>query len=345
MTLIHRINGILMSSVRNFSNSQLCFSLPPNSIMNVFDRQAKLRQKERAAADPDVKLYDYIKDEIGYRLADRIFDIKREFKCALDLGCGRGHLAKHVLGDNVKNLIMADMCSAYIDQAQLPEQVNVEKKVLDEESFSLDENSLDLVISCLSLHWVNDLPGCFNKIIASLKNDGVFMAAIFGGETLYELRSSLQLADLERDGGISPHISPFTQIRDIGSLMNRAGFTMLTIDCDELVIGYPSMFQLMWDLKGMGESNAARNRTLHLKRDTMLAAAAIYEELYGKVKEDGEKYIPATFQIIYMVGWKPDASQPKPIDRGTGQVSLKDLHKLNEIIKKTTKIKLDDDDK
>lgn len=188
MTLIHRINGILISSVRNISNSQLCFSLPPNSIMNVFDREAKLRQKERAAADPDVKLYDYIKDEIGYRLADRIFDIKREFKCALDLGCGRGHLAKHVLGDNVKNLIMADMCSAYIDQAQLPEQVNVEKKVLDEESFSLDENSLDLVISCLSLHWVNDLPGCFNKIIASLKNDGVFMAAIFGGETLYELR-------------------------------------------------------------------------------------------------------------------------------------------------------------
>lgn len=95
----------------------------------------------------------------------------------------------------------------------------------------------------------------------------------------------------------------------------------------------------------MAESNAARNRKLHLKRDTLLAASAIYEELYGKIKEDGTKYVPATFQIIYMLGWKPDASQPKPLERGTGEVSLKDLYKLDEIIKETKKIKLGDDDK
>lgn len=250
MAFNQRIIRIYLCNVRHYKTSQLCYQLSPNSFMNVFDRKAKLLQRQRAAISPDVKLYDYIKDEVGYRLADRIFDIKREFKTALDLGCGRGHVAKNVLGDTVKKLILADMCSTYVEQAEVPDDITIEKTVIDEENFSLDENSLDLIISCLSLHWVNDLPGCFNKIFRSLKNDGVFMAAIFGGDTLYELRSSLQLAELERDGGISPHISPFTQIKDVGSLMNQAGFTMLTIDCDEIVIGFPSIFQLMWDLKG-----------------------------------------------------------------------------------------------
>lgn len=191
-------------------------------------------------------------------------------------------------------------------------------------------------------------------------------------------RGSLQLAELEREGGISPHISPFTEIRDIGSLLTRANFTMLTIDTDEIVIGYPSMFELMWDLKGtyvhslnnlilkmlmilfktitlqysfviyyivlgMAENNAARNRKLHLNRDTLMAAAAIYKELYGKTREDGTPYIPSTFQIIYLLGWKPHPSQPKPLQRGTGQVSLKDLHKLDKIIKDNTQIKIDED--
>lgn len=128
------------------------------------------------------------------------------------------------------------------------------------------------------------------------------MASVFGGDTLYELRSSLQLAELERKGGLSPHISPFTEVRDIGSLLQRAGFTMLTIDTDELVVNYPSMFELMWDLKGMAESNAALNRSLHLNRDTQFAAAAIYEQLYGKVDpESGKLSIPATFQVIIII--------------------------------------------
>ncbi|KYN19438.1 hypothetical protein ALC57_08205 [Trachymyrmex cornetzi] len=289
--------------------------LPPDSPMNVFDRNAKLLQRERAAKDANVQLYDYIKDDVGDRLADRIFDIKRKFGRVLDLGCGRGHVSKRILSESVEELVLADM------------------------------NSFDMVISCLSLHWINDLPGCFRRINSSLKNDGVFMAAVFGGDTLYELRSSLQLAEFERYGGISPHISPFVQIRDIGSLLTRANFTMLTIDTDEIVIGYPSMFELMWDLKGMAENNAARNRNLHLSRDTLIAAASIYKQLYGKTKEDNTAFVPATFQIIYMLGWKPDESQPKPLRRGTGQVSLKDLYRLDQIVKESKKIKLDDDDK
>lgn len=95
----------------------------------------------------------------------------------------------------------------------------------------------------------------------------------------------------------------------------------------------------------MAENNAARNRNLHLSRDTLIAAASIYKELYGKTREDNIAFVPATFQIIYMLGWKPDESQPKPLKRGTGEVSLKDLYKLDEIIKSSKKIKLGDDDK
>ncbi|KYQ56262.1 hypothetical protein ALC60_04876 [Trachymyrmex zeteki] len=313
--------------------------------MNVFDRNAKLLQRERAAKDANVQLYDYIKDEVGDRLVDRIFDIKRKFGRVLDLGCGRGHVSKRILSESVEELVLADMSPSLLSQAEIIEGIKVKKEVIDEENLSYEPDSFDMVISCLSLHWINDLPGCFRRINSSLKNDGVFMAAVFGGDTLYELRSSLQLAEFERYGGISPHISPFVQIRDIGSLLTRANFTMLTIDTDEIVIGYPSMFELMSDLKGMAENNAARNRNLHLPRDTLIAAASIYKELYGKTREDNTAFVPATFQIIYMLGWKPDESQPKPLRRGTGQVSLKDLYRLDQIVKESKKIKLDDDDK
>ncbi|XP_018050316.1 PREDICTED: NADH dehydrogenase [ubiquinone] 1 alpha subcomplex assembly factor 5 [Atta colombica] len=326
-------------------NAALMSALSPDSPMNVFDRNAKLLQRERAAKDANVQLYDYIKDEVGDRLADRIFDIKRKFGRVLDLGCGRGHVSKRILSESVEELVLADMSPSLLQQAEITEGVRVKKEVIDEENLSFESDSFDMVISCLSLHWINDLPGCFKRINSSLKNDGVFMAAVFGGDTLYELRSSLQLAEFERYGGISPHISPFVQIRDIGSLLTRANFTMLTIDTDEIVIGYPSMFELMWDLKGMAENNAARNRNLHLSRDTLIAAASIYNQLYGKTKEDNTAFIPATFQIIYMLGWKPDESQPKPLRRGTGQVSLKDLYRLDQIVKESKKIKLDDDDK
>ncbi|XP_051172079.1 arginine-hydroxylase NDUFAF5, mitochondrial [Leptopilina boulardi] len=339
-------NPIIVTCLRNLTLTKHVSALPANSVMNVFDRNAKLLQRERAAKMPDPKIYDYIKDEVGYRLADKIYDVKRKFKKALDLGCGRGHVSKHMTSDSIEEVILSDMSPSFLEQANITDDgIKVHKQVMDEETFSLESNSLDLIVSSLSLHWVNDLPGCFSRIINCLKPDGVFIGAMFGGDTLYELRGSLQLAEMEREGGVAAHISPFAEIRDIGSLMTRAGFTMLTIDTDEIVVGYPTMFELMWDLKGMAENNASRNRKLHLNRDTTMAAAAIYNQLYGKTKEDGSKYIPATFQIIFMIGWKPDPSQPKPLERGTGQISLKDIHKLDELIKETKKIKLSDNDK
>nr|CAD7609707.1 unnamed protein product [Timema genevievae] len=276
-------------------------------------------QRERAARASDVHLYDYLKEEVGYRLADRVFDIKRKFRLAANLGCGRGYVSKHIVPESVEELIMCDLSPTWLEQAQCSGQISVQKKVVDEENLPFQPESLEL-------------------------SDGVFMAAVFGGDTLFELRSSLQLAELERCGGIAPHISPFTEIRDIGSLLTRAGFTMLTVDTDEIVVDYPSMFELMWDVKGMGENNAARNRKLHLGRDTMFAAAAIYDHLYGREKE-GRRGVPATFQIIYMLGWKPDSSQPKPLSRGSGEVSLKDLYRLDEVIQETKKMPLDNPEK
>ncbi|XP_044736485.1 arginine-hydroxylase NDUFAF5, mitochondrial, partial [Chrysoperla carnea] len=323
---------------KNFS------TLSDEYIMNVFDRKAKYLQRERAAQADNVELYDYLKDEVGFRLADRVSDIKRLFKTAADIGCNRGFISKHLLPDSVEKLILCDMSHTNLKIASnFKENVTeIKEQVLDEEFIEFEENSLDLVISNLSLHWVNNLPQAFHNILRALKNDGVFMAAVFGGDTLFELRSSLQLAELERKGGISAHISPFTEIRDIGRLLQKAGFTMLTIDVDEIVVHYPSIFELMWDLKGMGENNAARNRTLHLSRDTQLAAAAIYQQLYGiKSPETTDIKVPATFQIIYMLGWKPDASQPKPLERGTGKISLKDLHRLDEIIKEKKNLEID----
>ncbi|XP_017866309.1 PREDICTED: NADH dehydrogenase [ubiquinone] 1 alpha subcomplex assembly factor 5 isoform X1 [Drosophila arizonae] len=311
-----------------------CLSMQP-SHMNIFDRNAKRLQKERAALNQDVALYDYLKEEVGFRLSDRVFDIKREFKTAADIGCNRGYISKHILAECVEHLTLTDTSASMLEQAQGTPGLRMSKLLQDEEQLDFEENSMDLIISSLSLHWVNDLPGCFARIKRSLKPDGVFIASLFGGDTLYELRSSLQLAELERKGGIAPHVSPFTQIRDIGSLLNRAGFTMLTIDTDEIVIGYPSMFELMWDLKGMAENNAAFNRPAHLSRETLMAASAIYKELYGKPNEEG---VPATFQIIYLVGWKPGPNQPQPLPRGTADVSLKDL---GNIFEKGGKIKID----
>ncbi|XP_050431646.1 arginine-hydroxylase NDUFAF5, mitochondrial [Adelges cooleyi] len=306
--------------------------------MTVFDRKAKVLQKQRSALAEDSSVYEYLKDEVGYRLSDRLFDIKRQFNLVVDLGCGYGHVSKHISIDNVKELIMCDVCEEILDKAQNPEpDVKVSKIIVDDERLPFEDNSIDLLISCLSLHWVNNLPSTFHQIKKCLKNDGVFLGAMFAGDTLFELRSSLHLAGVERDGGVAPRISPFVRLQDVGSLMQSAGFSMLTLDTDEIVIRYPSMFELIWDLKGMGENNAVLQRPLRLNKDTMFAAASLYDKLYGAKEDSDLKGIPATFQIMYMIGWKPDPSQPKPLARGSGQISIKDIGQLDKIVKQLGK--------
>ncbi|XP_055878473.1 arginine-hydroxylase NDUFAF5, mitochondrial-like [Biomphalaria glabrata] len=316
------------------SNNSFCRHLSSKQqdvILNVFDRKAKVLQRERAAQGfdgEDVSVYDYIKDEFGYRTADRVWDIKRKFGVVVDLGSGRGHVSKHLSREMIDTVYQCEFSPSFLHQAAVSPEVPTHKMLVDEENLPFKENSIDMFISSLSLHWVNDLPGCFKQVLRALKSDGCFLGSMFGADTLYQLRVSLQLAELEREGGFGPHISPFTTVNDLGNLLSRAGFVLLTIDLDDITMNYPSMFELMFDLKGMAENNCAWRRKPQLHRDSLIAAAAIYKEMYGN-----EKGIPATFQVVNFIGWKPDPSQPQPAKRGSGQVSLKDIDKLDQITK------------
>jgi NADH dehydrogenase [ubiquinone] 1 alpha subcomplex assembly factor 5 len=148
------------------------------------------------------------------------------------------------------------------------------------------------------------------------------MGTMFGGDTLFELRTSLQLAEQERRGGISPHVSPLADIRDCGGLLQRVGFNMVGVDYDDIIVDFPDIFTLMQELQAMGEGNAVLGREMGpIQRDVLIAADAIYRELHGN--EDGT--IPATFRTIYMIGWKASETQAKPLPRGSGQINLKDV--------------------
>ncbi|KAF9478401.1 S-adenosyl-L-methionine-dependent methyltransferase [Pholiota conissans] len=328
--LSHRLCRFHDVHARSFA--AISSSSPPPSIntvgpYQVFDRNAKRIQRDRAAlreGGAKSRVVDYVRDEVAERMLERFLDIKRKFGSILDLGSGPGHFSKLLETDKVTKSIMLDSSEYTLNRDPDSDfEVEIERIHADEENLfkAVEPDSQEAVVSCLSLHWVNDLPGALVQIQKSLKPDGLFLGAMFGGDTLFELRTSLQLAEVEREGGISPHVSPMTDTRDISNLLGRAGFTMLTVDIDEVKVAYPSMWELMEDLQDMGEGNVVIGRRNAIHRDTLIAASAIYNELHGS--EDGS--VPATFQIIYMIGWKPAPTQPKPLERGSGKVNLKDV--------------------
>ncbi|XP_061064393.1 arginine-hydroxylase NDUFAF5, mitochondrial isoform X2 [Eubalaena glacialis] len=272
-------------------------SASPRSL-NIFDRDLKRKQKNWAARQPERIKFDYLKEEVGSRIADRVYDIARDFPLALDVGCGRGYIAQHLNKETVGKFFQTDIAENALKNA-LEMEIPTVSVLADEEFLPFRENTFDLVVSSLSLHWVNDLP-----------------------------RALEQLAETEREGGFSPHVSPFTAVNDLGHLLGRAGFNTLTVDTDEIQVNYPGMFELMEDLQGMGESNCAWHRKALLHRDTMLAAAAVYREMYGN--EDGS--VPATYQIYYMIGWKYHDSQARPAKRGSATVSFGELGKINDVM-------------
>ncbi|NWS40329.1 NDUF5 hydroxylase, partial [Probosciger aterrimus] len=322
--------------------------------LSPFDRRLKRKQKNWAALQAEPGKCDYLREEVP----ERPLGMEREaaagrggscptaltggfpsrtFPLALDVGSGRGYIAQHLTKDTVEKLIQVDIAENALKNA-VESEIPTVSVVADEESLPFKEDTFDLVVSSLSLHWVNDLPKAFKEIHQVLKPDGVFIGAMFGGDTLYELRCSLQLAELEREGGFSPHVSPFTAVSDLGHLLSRTGFNTLTVDTDEIQVNYPGLFEVMEDLQGkyilcMGESNCSWNRKPLLHRDTMLAAAAIYQEMYGN--SDGS--VPATFQIFYMIGWKFHESQAKPAKRGSATVSFGDLAKLGGFVSREKK--------
>jgi SAM-dependent methyltransferase len=191
--------------------------------------------------------------------------------------------------------------------------------VADEEYPPFADHCLDLVISCLNLHWVNDLPGTLLQLCRALKPDGLLLASFFGGETLKELRSVLMEAEEQGEGGASPRISPFADVRDGGNLLQRAGFALPVADTDILTVSYESPLKLMRDLRGMAETNCVlQRRKSFSRRETLLRAAQIYGERYGD--EDGR--VPATFEVITLTGWAPAPGQQQPLAPGSAQSSL-----------------------
>lgn len=328
----------LLQSINSSSSSCCCrvqtrtwsapcrgLSASSRGTMNVFNREMKKRQKNWAASLQDGHQYDYLRAEVGSRVADRVYDIARTFPLALDISGGKSHIAQHLSKDIVERLVLTDISQQTLKQTR-PSEIPTQCVLADEEFLPFKQNTFDLVVSSLTLHWINDLPGALRQIHQVLKPDGVFIGAMVGGETLYELRCSLQLAETEREGGFSPHVSPYTAVTDLGNLLGQAGFNMLTVDIDDVQVHYPGIMEVMTDLQGMGESNCAWNRKSLLHRDTILAAAAVYKEMYGNKDES----VPATFEILYMIGWKPHESQAKPAKRGSATVSFGDLSKISQ---------------
>lgn len=263
----------------------------------------------RAKADA---AHDFLLRETAERLADRLDDVKRSFSVALDLGCHAGELAA-ALGGRVPTLVQADACGALVRRA------SGLRLAADEEFQPFAEGAFDLVVSALSLHWVNDLPGALLQARRALRPDGLFLAAMLGGETLRELRQCLIEAEAALTGGASPRISPMIDLRDAAGLLQRAGFALPVADLDELTLTYVDPFALMRELRGLGETNALRLRPKGFTRRAVLfEAARLYVERFGA--PNGR--IPATFHVVWLAGWAPHESQPKPLPRGSGRTPL-----------------------
>jgi len=278
-----------------------------------FDRNALRRNRARAAR-LDHGEAEFLFTEVGERLVDRLDDIRRSFPVALEIGARRGALRPQLAARNgIETLIQADASPAMAASGSGP------RLVMDEEALPFGEASLDLVFSNLALHWTNDLPGALAQIRRALRPDGLLLAAMIGGDSLIELRGVMAEAEATVTGGMSPRLSPLVDVRDAGALLQRAGFALPVVDIDRIDVSYPDALALMRDLRAMGETNALAERPRGLaRRDVMLAAAALYTERHG----DAEGRIPATFDIVYLSGWAPDASQQKPLRPGSGQISL-----------------------
>ena len=320
---------------------------PGAPAIEVFNNHTKWLHKERAARNTDQsRKVDYLRDEVAARLCDRLLDINRSFPKVLDFGANACNIARILThpyqdpegqtpgGDPISKRIGSITCTdtsptlLHRDQDEaFNKEIDITREVLkNPEYLPYEPETFDLAISSLSLHWINDLPSVLTQINTCLKPDAPFIAAMSGGDSLFELRGSLQLAEQERLGGIGTHISPLADVRDVGNLLGRAGFKLLTVDVDDIIVDYPNIFALMSDLQGMGEANAAlRREYAGISRDVLLAAESIYRELYGETQEDGTVTIPATFRTIYMIGWKEGADQPQPLARGTGQADLTEI--------------------
>jgi SAM-dependent methyltransferase len=263
------------------------------SQMFVFDRALVQRHRERAAAH--FEQHQILFEETSDLLMERLGDIKRDFASVLDLGARNKLLADKLKQRYATHNITTNLSATRHENSPLL------ANGLDEELLPVTANCFDLVVSNLHLHWVNDVPGVLKQIKQSLKPDGLFLACLLGGDTLYELRECLMDAELKITGGISPRVSPRIDLPTASALLQRAGFALPVTDQETIVLTYSDMFALMRDLRGMGENNSTTQRLKHFtRRSVFMEAARLYTERY--VQGDGR--ISATFEVIFLHGWK-----------------------------------------
>lgn len=280
----------------------------------IFDRMLLSRRRNRHAARPGAP--GFLIGAATDDLLDRLALVRRTFPIALNLGAGNGLLSTGLRALSGTSLVIeADTAPACLHQSPGP------RVLADEEALPFGPATLDLVVSALSLQLVNDLPGTLVQIRRSLRPDGLFLGALLGGATLHELREAFVLAETEVEGGASPRVAPFADVRVLGSLLQRAGFSLPVADSDTLEVGYANALGLMRDLRAMGWANMlATRRRKPLRRATLGRAVEIYAERFGR--PDGR--IRATFEIVTLTGWAPHESQQQPLRPGSARSRLAD---------------------
>jgi len=270
----------------------------------IFDRQAYRARRTRAAsAGTDLILIEDTAAQVGLRISA----INRRFARGLDL-----HSRPHAFP------ALKPLAETWVRTGNVSDAPSA---VTDDEWLPFADESFDLVTSILALHAVNDLPGTLIQIRRLLKPDGLFMAAMFGGETLKELRLAFAAAEETTLGGASPRVAPFADVRDVGGLLQRAGFALPVTDVERTIIRYRDLSRLFGDLRAIGETNVlADRRKQALSKRTLSALFQEYETRFG----DSEKRLPATFEIVFLMGWAPHESQQKPLRPGSAKARLSD---------------------
>jgi len=280
----------------------------------VFDpaqiRRARMRSHSKLSE------HGFLIDWVSDQIIDRLSLVKRDFETALHIG----NRATNDFSDGLKRATNAKTLFT-MDRTHAP-------IIAEEEMFPFPQNSLDLITSAMNFHTINDLPGALIQMRQALKPDGLLLSGMLGGETLHELRAALQEAEMTLTGGLSPRVAPFADKQDVGGLMQRAGFALPVVDSDILTVTYDNMFKLMHDLRYMGEGNsiAARHKSIP-PRALFFEAAKIYNDKFS----DADGRIRASFEVIFMIGWAPHASQPKPLKPGSAKNSLADALGSSEI--------------
>ena len=276
---------------------------------NIFDRHLlRVRQRRARRLTPATFLLDRVAADLG----DRLSAVLRKFDVAVDLGTP---------SDAVRRVLAANNNISTIVAAGLDGDEDGLRVTADEETLPFAERSLDLVVSALALQFVNDLPGALIQIRRALKPDGLLLAALIGGDSLTELRSAFAAAESEVEGGISPRVAPFADIRELGGLLQRAGFALPVVDSERVAVRYDSALALMRDLRRMGATNILHERLrTPLKRSTLERVMAIYADRFA----DADGRVRATFEIIWLSGWVPHESQQKPLKPGSAAQRLAD---------------------